>query len=140
MFIKKYEERLRIWSSFRDELEEVEDPFRFLLDFYKQAPRVSIATDPYNRESWPDPWQLLEENQYCDFTRVLAYCYSLQLTERFKDSKIEIHIITTGLETYYLLQVDNWIFGYEEDRAIDKSELPPDFHPQVVYDMTDVNK
>jgi len=135
MFNKKYEERLGIWSSFRESLEKAEDPFRLLIDFYKDAPQVSIHTDPYNREIWPTPWELLEENQYCDFCRVLAYCYSLQLTDRFKESVFEIHIITTGLEIYYLLQVDNWILGYEENEVIDKSQLPSDFKPQVTYTM-----
>lgn len=136
MFNKSYEERLSIWSSFRDSLEEAEDPFRQVIDFYKQAPHVSIHTDPYNRDMWPTPWELLEENQYCEFCRVLAYCYSLQLTDRFKRSVFEIHIITTGLETYYLLCVDDWILGYDEDNVIKRSQLPPDFHPQVVYKMT----
>lgn len=135
MFNKTYEERLAIWSAFRDSLEVSATPYQDVIEFYSQAPSVSMHTDPYSRTMWPDPWELVQENQYCDFCRVLAYCYSLQLTERFKDSSVEIHIITTTEETCYLLLVDDWILGYEQDAVIHKSELPPNFVPQVVYDM-----
>lgn len=136
MFNKKYEERLSIWSSFRDSLEEADDPFRLLIDFYKQAPRVSIHTDPYDKDRWPTAWELVQENVYCDFCRVLAYYYSLQLTERFKDSKFEIHIITTVEEMYYLLIVNDLVLGYDEDQAIKKTELPQHLQPEIVYNLT----
>jgi len=81
MFAKKYEERLISWNQFRQNLELSDDPFGDVIEFYKQAPSVSMHTDPFHSEAWPDPWQLLLENRYCDFTRVLGYGYSLQLTE-----------------------------------------------------------
>lgn len=139
MFNKSYEERLILWSRFRDSIEDSENPLEDLIDFYSSAPSVSIHTDPYDRTRWPNPWELLEENQYCEFCRVLAYCYSLQLTERFKQSAFEIHIITTPEQTRYVLYVDDWILGYEEDTIVHRSELPSNLMPQVVYDMCGSN-
>ena len=83
MFDKTYEDRLLAWSKFRQGLETSTDPIQDVIDNYNTAPTVSIHTDPWNQDSWPSPWQLILENQYCEFSRVLGMCYSLQLTERF---------------------------------------------------------
>lgn len=136
MFNKQYERRLEDWSEFRKSLEDSNDPFREVLDFYAQAPTVSIHTDPWTPTMWPNPWELVFENQYCDFCRVLGWCYSLQLTDRFKDSVFEIHIITNQQTSYqYLLFVDETVLGYIEDEIIHKHELPSNLRSHQVYPM-----
>ena len=30
-------------------------------------------------ENWPDPWELLSENTYCEVARALGMCYTLYL-------------------------------------------------------------
>ena len=87
-----YEQRLSEWSTFRDSLEASEDPLQDVINYYNKIPTVSIQTDPYTPSTWPSPWELINENMYCDFCRVLGMCYSLQLTDRFKGTKFEIHI------------------------------------------------
>ena len=137
MFNKTYEERLVSWSSFRNEIEKSTDPLQDVIDFYKPIPTVSIYTDPWAQETWPDPWELVYENQYCDFCRILGYCYTLQLTNRFKDSQFEIHISTSqALAFHYLLYVDKeTVLGYDSDKVVKASDLESILEPQVVYHM-----
>jgi len=140
MFHKKYEQRLQSWKDIRQHLEIAEDPFQEVINFYTQAPYVSIHTDPWAQETWPGPWELIFENQYCEFSRVLGMCYSLQLTERFKGSNFEIHICTLeSLSCLYLLFVDNYVIGYEDKKPILKEELPMDLQSQTVYHMPKLN-
>lgn len=135
MFEKHYEERLAAWSEFRSSLEEDDDPFRRVIDLYEDAPKVSIHTDPWTPEMWPNPWELVNENQYDDFCRVLGMCYSLQLTDRFKGSSFEIHIyVDDNIGYRYLLRVDNFILGYN-DEYFHKNMLPKNLKPQHVYPM-----
>lgn len=137
MFEKKYEKRLESWAKFREGLEEAEDPLREVVKFYKQAPFVSIHTNPWDRESWPDPWELIFENQYDDFCRVLGMCYSLQLTERFKGSDFEIHICTfSGLGYMYLLFIDDYVLGFDDEKPVLREKLPSDIRSQETYRMT----
>lgn len=137
MFNKNYEQRLELWSEFRDSLEDSDDPFRAVIDFYKQAPYVSIHTDPWTREAWPTPWELLFENQYDDFCCVLGWCYSLQLTDRFKGSNFEIHIITNEETSYqYLLFVDDYVLGYTDNEATHRENLPSNLHSHQTYNMS----
>ena len=81
MFDKKYEERLQLWHDFRSQLETSLDPIQDTIEFYKTAPLNSIAADAWTQDSWPNPWELLEENNYCAFVKILAICYTLQLTD-----------------------------------------------------------
>jgi len=136
MFDKKYEDRLVFWANFRQELEEAEDPFRLVRELYNKSPLVSIYTDPWTPSMWPDPWELIEENKYCDFCIVLGMCYSLQLTERFKHSKFEIHICIdrANSDLLYLLIIDDeHVLGYDRYETVTKDQLPETLEPQQTY-------
>ena len=137
MFDLNYEERLRSWSDFRKSLESSEDPFREVIGLYNKTPTVSIHTDPWSRDTWPDPWQLILENQYCSFCIVLGQCYSLQLTERFSGSDFEIHIAIDRKksDTYYMLYVDDKVIGYIADEYIQQKDLPHSLEIQKSYTM-----
>ena len=125
MFNLNYEGRLSKWREFRETLEDSPKPINDIVQFYRLAPTVSIHTDPFNNKTWPGPWELLNENQYCIFCKVLGMCYTLQLTESFKDSKFEI-IIARDIESntrLYLLSIDKSIIGLD-DNYVHVDELP----------------
>lgn len=136
MFNETYEQRLASWRKFRESLETDDDPFRSVIDFYNKSPYVSRHTDPWTQSMWPDPWELVNENQYDDFCRVLGMCYSLQLTERFKGCSFEIHICTNraNSELYYLLFVDDTVINWDNN-YVHKSKLPQELVSQEVYSM-----
>ena len=136
MFKKDYETRLRHWRDFREHLEKCSDPLGDVIDRYEEAPSVSIHTDPYDPNIWPNPWELILENQYCEFCKLLGMCYTLQLTERFSESCFRIHIAVdkTLSDMFYLLQVDNQYLGYL-DRPVGKEELPKTLISQQCYDL-----
>jgi hypothetical protein len=137
MFDRKFEDRLAAWHMFRLGLETSKSPLEDVVALYSTAPVESIHTDPWDQTSWPQPWQLLDENQYCDFRIVLGCCYSLQLTDRFKGSSFEIHIAMdySKSETYYLLFVDDNVIGYEQGTVTTRSKLPETLVSQRVYVM-----
>ena len=138
MFDKNNDQRLQAWSEFRKSLETSNTPIQDVLDFYSQSPIVSIHTDPWDQKIWPQPWELILENQYCSFCTVLGMCYSLQLTDRFKQVPVEIHICIDreDNETYYLLLIEDRIIGYEPDTHIAKSDLPETIISQREYHMS----
>jgi len=141
MFDKDYEHRLRAWHHFRHALETSEDSIQLAIDSYLQAPCVSIHTDPWTPDTWPNPWELIQENQYCEFCRLLGICYSLQLTDKFSQAKFEIHIgiDNENSSTFYLLYVNNFIIGYADDTYIHATELPPTIQPQQIHPMPKLN-
>jgi len=138
MFDKKFEDRMSLWREFRDMLEVCDDPIQTAIDFYNQAPATTLAIDPYTQSTWPDPWQLLEENVYCKFVKILAICYSLQLTDRLSTCKFEINITrdNKNSNTYYLLMIDNFVVGFNGDSYVHRKDLPPTVYSELEYKMS----
>ena len=126
MFDKKYEDRLASWAEFRSTIETSKDPIQDTIDFFRSAPLVKLQTDPYTPSSWPDPWELIKENIYCSFVKILAICYTLQLTDVLSKETFEIHITHDQKKssTYYLLYVGNRVVGFEEGKHIHRNKLP----------------
>jgi hypothetical protein len=137
MFDKKYEERLALWKQFRDTLEVSEDPIQDAIEFYRYAPTTNFSTDPYTPSMWPDPWEQLEENQYCTFGKILAICYSLQLTDYFSTTTFEIHIKQDQEKsrTLFLLFVGDRVIGYNGDTHVHRDELPNRLYSQLEHVM-----
>ena len=135
MFEKDFVSRMTQWRSLRSDIDRSNNPIQDVLDFWNQAPTSRIASDPYDDETWPNPWEMIKENIYCDFTKILAIYYTLQLTERFSQSVFEIHIVLDKEESdlKYLLFVDNQVIGYYNDRSVDIQELPT-LQCQMRYD------
>ena len=135
MFEKPYQERLLFWRELRDSLEVSKNPIQDTIDFYNCAPHCSIATDPYTPSSWPDPWELLEENNYCAFVKILAICYTLQLTDVLSQASYEIHITrdNKSSSTYYLLFVDDQVIGFNGDTHVHKDNLPNTLYSELVH-------
>ena len=136
--IQSFEQRLASWAKYREEIPEQADPIQATIDLYEQAPWVSIHTDPYDRSTWPNPWELIKENQYCEFCKLLGICYTLQLTDCFSEEEFEIHIQRSedSGEVFYLLFVGDRVVGYDGETHVAKSELPPDFKLQHRYSMS----
>jgi len=126
MFNNSYDERLFLWRDFRTYLETAENPLEDTVKFYSQAPIVNLTTDPYDPDNWPTPWEILKENIYCEYVKILAICYTLQLCDRFIGVKFEINIVHDNKQsrTYFLLFVDNQCIGYNYDEVIPATELP----------------
>jgi hypothetical protein len=126
MFNSKYENRLAEWRQLRDSIEESEDPLRLCLEFWDNIPEVRLAADPYDQSNWPTPWEMIEENNFCSFVKILAICYTLQLTERFSHETFEINIVQdrNKQDVSYLLFFDTTCIGYEPMKAIPIENLP----------------
>ena len=135
MFDKKYEDRLALWREFRSELETATDPIQEAIDFYNRAPSCKIAADPFTPSTWPTAWELLEENNYCAFVKILAICYTLQLTDVLSQASYEIHITRDREKsaTYYLLYVDNNVIGFDTETYVHRSKLPNTLRSELVH-------
>lgn len=137
MFNKRYQDRLFEWAKLRSRIETDVSPFEMVIVFYATAPSVSIQVDPYDPETWLGPWELIYENQYCEFSKMLAFAYTLKLTERFIDSEIEIHICTNKQkqELDYCVVVDNVVISQNSiHSSINYFKI---YKPEVTYNIAD---
>jgi hypothetical protein len=130
-------QRLVDWHAFRLQLENSETPLTDVVDYFQSLPRVKVYTDPYDQSSWPTAWQLIDENEYCQFNIILAICYTLQLTTHFENSSplIKIAIDRINKVVYYLLFIDTKVYGYDDINWIPADSLPKTLKYLKIYNM-----
>lgn len=87
-----FENRLESWVNFRRDLKDTDSSIKKTIDLYQSLPLHTLQVDPWNRSSWPDPWELLENNCYCAFTIVLGIVYTLKLLPLFQHHMFKIHV------------------------------------------------
>lgn len=138
---KESDTLLQNWINLRTEIEELEDPLNRVAEFFLSLPQVKVYTDPYDPSTWPTPWELITENQYCRFNLILGICYTLQLTERFEQSSplIQIAVDTKTKTVYYLLLIDDDVFGFADSEWVKDYTLPKSLKIQKNFVMGSIH-
>lgn len=142
MFNQSPDDRLSLWSQFRQELEASDDPLTDVIEFWNEAPFIPYnkEIDPFNQFAWPTPWEIIVRNKYDDFTKSLMMAWTLKLTERYKDSKVEIktYIDNTQTVQYNCIVIDeDKVLNYKDNEVVNYQNLPPSFR---LENMLEVNR
>lgn len=134
---KQSDQRLVEWYKFRQQLEQSKSPLEDTAKYFSKVPRVKIYTDPYDQTTWPTAWELINENEYCQFNIVLAICYTLQLISQFQKTEplIKIAIDKINKTVYYLLFIDDKVYGFSDDEWISAKTLPKTLNYLKIYTM-----
>jgi len=103
-FQQKREDRILHWRDWRKSLSG-KDKHKVLQEIAKtwaQVPTGSqiIAQDSF--DDWPNPWQLISDNYYCDLSVALGMCYSILLLDDYQDLYEDV-----SLNIYK--QNNNWV-------------------------------
>lgn len=141
MFELTPDERLSAWAEHRHLLDCSPTPLEDLIAFWDHPPYVPFNrnVDPYNPKRWPTPWEILIENKYDDFTKVLMMAWTLKLTAKFKDSKIEIKTYTDAdrSKQYNLVFIDDeFVINYVDNGINVPTDIPESFHLENLIEVT----
>lgn len=115
MWPNTLEDRLVEWHALR--VRAIQQPLQECLtsvnDWWMRAPIINHYLHWDDHRDWPNPWDLLAEDRWCDLAKALGIMYTLMALDR---SDIhEIAIIQTADDN--LVQVNggkyilNWAFG-----------------------------
>lgn len=108
-------DRLIKWKQFRDSVETSQTPLEDVVHLWSRAPFVSPYLNPLTPDLWPDPWHLVLDSKLDELAITLGMLYTLKLTQRFIESRFEIHMSTSKENRYnqYFLVVDNHVLNLE---------------------------
>lgn len=141
MFDKKFEDRIKVWHDFRATLSNDLDPVQSTIDFWNRAPETTRNLDPYDSTSWPDPWQMIEENVYCEFTRTLAAVYTLKLTDQFTDWQpvFKVGIDKSQSRLYYMCIINDSVLGVDLEKSVHIDQIPTGIHIQKIIELPETH-
>lgn len=77
-----YEERLLAWRDLRQSQLAEPDFLLEVNDFWTFAPTIRYDIDWHEYPNWPDPWQLLVQNQLSELAKAVGIAYTILLSER----------------------------------------------------------
>lgn len=82
VFQLNYDTRLKSWYDLRKTLEKADTETKCLAidKWWQSAPLVNHYLHPQEMSTWPGPWDLLNDNEYCIFARGLGIIYTLLLS------------------------------------------------------------
>lgn len=118
-------ERLTEWREFRNKLETSNNPFQEVASFWSRAPFVSPYLNPNNPSDWPDPWHLILDDRYDELAIALGMLYTIKLTQRFMNTKCEIHtsLLPEEKTPRYLLIVEDKVLNLEYNSVVDLKDF-----------------
>lgn len=140
MFKQSIDDRLSSWAKHRDDLDTAADPLLSVWEFWKDAPFVPYnnKVDPFYQKSWPSPWQIIVDNHYDDFTKALMIAWTLKLTNKFKDSAIEIRSLIDKQHNsvHNVVYVDNlWVVNYLDNGPVLAKDIPDSFFLENLIEL-----
>ena len=129
MFDLEVDDRLAAWADMRKHLDLSNDPLQEVVDFWSDIPFTphNHEIDPYYQDSWPTPWDIIVANRYDDFTRAIMIGYTLLLTERYKNSSVQIKTLVDNSfkRLYNVVYVDDtWALNYDDNKVVTADNIP----------------
>jgi len=118
MWCSTFEQRLAAWTALRDRVRDlpVPDALKEINAWWQQSPWRAYHLHWDDRPDWPDPWQLLSDNIYCDLARGLGILYTITVLDRNDIQDAEL------IETEHgnLVQIDGgkYILNWSQDLGL----------------------
>ena len=83
MWHKDFANRLESWAELRTQNQELplETALRNINDYWQESPWQPYYLHWDDQPNWPDPWQLLSDNLFCDLARGLGILYTVSMLE-----------------------------------------------------------
>ena len=81
VFQLNYDTRLQYWYNLRQTLQNsnIQTQCIEIDKSWQSAPLVTHYLHPHEIDTWPGPWELINDNEYCHLARGLGMIYTLLL-------------------------------------------------------------
>lgn len=123
MWHKTFDQRLSSWYQLRQSAQEcsLEEALEMINIWWFRAPWQPYYLHWDDIKDWPDPWQLLNDNVYCDLARGLGILYTITMLNRADTADAALVLTDTG---YNLVQVGKrkYILNWSPDSIVNTSQ------------------
>jgi hypothetical protein len=119
MWPVNFASRLESWNSLRDRAQTlpVEQALKDINAWWFDVPWRPYYLHWEDQPNWPDPWQLLSDNHYCDLARALGILYTITLLDR-ADLGDATLILTESGNNLVLVAKSKYILNWDRDTIV----------------------
>jgi hypothetical protein len=118
MWSHTFPERLQAWADLRSQAVSLplETALKTVNTWWFQSPWQPYHLHWDDRETWPDPWQLLDDNMYCGLARALGIMYTIAMLDRadMQDSQL----VDTGSDNLVLVDKKKYILNWDSEQVL----------------------
>ena len=111
--------RLESWNQLRDRCQTlpVEQALQAINSWWFNVPWRPYYLHWDDQLIWPDPWQLLSDNHYCDLARALGILYTITLLDR-ADLGDATMVLTESGNNLVLVAKSKYILNWDKDTVV----------------------
>jgi hypothetical protein len=131
MWPRDFSERLESWAQLRQQCRQL-DPEPALIkinSWWFQTPWTAYHLHWDDQRDWPDPWQLLSDNQYCPVARGLGIMYTIAMLDR--EDLQDAQMIEYQSDNLVLVNKKKYILNWDPDQVVNISLGPSKPRQQV---------
>ena len=115
--------RLDSWNQLRQHCQNlpIESALTEINRWWFRAPWRPYHLHWDDQLTWPDPWQLLSDNIYCDLARGLGILYTITLLDR-TDLAPATLVLTEKGDNLVLVAKEKYILNWDRDTIVNTNQ------------------
>jgi hypothetical protein len=121
--VTTFEARLAGWNRLRHQVADM-SVYAALVTinaWWFRAPWCAYHLHWDDQHNWPDPWQLLEDNLFCEVARGLGILYTITLLNRPDIADAEL-VLTKDDRNLVLVGQSKYILNWNEEVVVNSSQ------------------
>lgn len=117
-----FEARLDNWNQLRTQVADqpVESALETINSWWFQSPWTAYHLHWDDQNTWPDPWQLLSDNMYCEVARGLGILYTITCLNRGDMDSAQL-VLTNDDRNLVLLDKSKYILNWDRTVVLNTS-------------------
>jgi hypothetical protein len=123
MWPANFASRLGSWNQLRESCQTLptEQALLAINEWWFDAPWKPYYLHWDDIQDWPDPWQLLSDNYYCDLARALGILYTITLLDRADLGDAEV-VLTENGDNLVLVAKEKYILNWDRDTIVNTNQ------------------
>ncbi len=123
MWCSTFEQRLAAWNALRDRVRMLPKPnaLEEINSWWQKTPWRAYHLHWDDQTDWPDPWQLLSDNVYCDLARGLGIVYTISMLDRADMADAEL-VSTEDGSNLVLVAKRKYILNWNKDSIVNNKQ------------------
>jgi hypothetical protein len=119
MWPQTFDARLASWNQLREQCQNLplESALAAVNSWWFTAPWQPYYLHWDDQKTWPDPWQLLSDDVYCDLARALGIVYTISMLDRIDMAPTTL-VLTEDDSNLVQVAKEKYILNWEAEQIV----------------------